>query len=327
MKLAILDDYQRMALRSANWERLRSHGVEITVFEQPFSSRDEAARALAGFDIVLLMRERTPFPRELIERLHELKLVVLTGSRAPSLDSKACSDRKIPVTHTGGGNIGAATSELTFALLLAAARDLARADRGMRAGRWHEGLAAGTIVEGSRLGVIGLGKLGSRVARYAQAFGMDVVAWSPNLTPEKAAAANARFVSKEELLETSDFITIHMVLSDRTRGMIGYAELAKMRPGATLINTSRGPIVDEAAMIEALESGRLAHAALDVYDEEPLPAAHKLRTLENVTLSPHLGYLSEDIYRVFYGDALESIEAWLNGKPIRILNPEALVSP
>jgi D-3-phosphoglycerate dehydrogenase len=196
----------------------------------------------------------------------------------------------------------------------------------MRAGNWHQGLAGGTILEAARLGVIGLGKLGSRVAQYGRAFGMDVVAWSRNLTPEKAAKAGAQYASKGELLATSDFITIHVPLSDDSRGMIGAAELATIKPGAVLVNTSRGPIVDQTAMIEALKNGQLAHAALDVYDREPLPSNHELRTLQNVTLSPHLGYLSEDIFRVFYGDSLESIEAWLDGKPIRILNPEALGS-
>lgn len=324
LKLAILDDYQRMALRAADWERLRARGVEITVFEQAFASQDDAAANLAPFDIVLLMRERTPFPKALIALLPNLKLVVLTGSRSPTLDAKACSERKIPITHTGGGNISASTSELAFGLLLAAARDLARGDRGMRSGKWQEGLAGGTILEGSRLGIVGLGRLGSRVARYAQAFGMDVVAWSRNLTAEKAAAAGVRYVPKDELLATSDFISIHMVLAEDTRGLIGAADFARMKPSAVLVNTSRGPIIDESAMIVALKSGRIAHAALDVYDREPLPMEHPLRTLENVTLAPHLGYLSEGIYRVFYGDSLESIEAWLNGKPIRVLSPDAL---
>lgn len=327
MKLAILDDYQQMALRSADWDRVRNRGVEIEVFEHPFASQEHAAEKLAPFQIVLLMRERTPFPRSLIQRLGKLELVVLTGSRSPSLDIKACTERGIPITHTGSGNITASTSELTFGLLLAAARDLARADRGVRAGGWLQGIAGGAVLDGSRLGILGFGKLGSRVARYGRAFGMDVVAWSPSLTEEKAAAGGARLVSKDELLATSDFVTIHVVLSDSSRGMIGAPELAAMKRGAVLINTSRGPIVDETAMIAALKSGHLGHASLDVYDREPLPADHELRTLENITLSPHLGYLSQDIYRVFYGDALASIEAWMDSKPIRILNPEALGQP
>jgi len=323
MKLAILDDYQRLALRVADWDRLRKRGVEITVFEQAFASADDAAAKLAPFDILCLMRERTPFPRALIERLPQLKFMALTGQRASSLDLAACSARRIPVSNTGAGNTNAPTAELSWLLILAAARDFAKAERGMRAGRWHEGLAGGKILEGRRLGLIGLGKLGARVARYGAAFGMEVVAWSQNLTPERAAEAGARLVTKEALLESSDIVSIHLVLSERTRGLVGAAELERIKPGAILVNTSRGPIVDELAMLAALKSGRLGHAALDVYDREPLPADHPLRSLDNVTLSPHLGYVSEDVFEVFYRGALEDIEAWLDGAPIRVMNPEA----
>jgi len=324
MKLAILDDYQRLALGVADWERLRKRGIEITVFNAAFASSDDAAVQLAPFDILCLMRERTPFPRTLIERLPKLKFLVLTGVRAPSLDLAACSARRIPVSNTGAGKTNAPTAELTWLLVIAAARDFAKAERGMRAGRWHDGVAGGMILEGKRLGLLGLGKLGARVARYGAAFGMDVVAWSQNLTPERAAAAGARPVSKDVLLETADVVSIHLVLSERTRGLLGAAEFARIKPGAILVNTSRGPIVDEAAMLAALNSGRLGHAALDVYDREPLPAEHPLRALDNVTLSPHLGYVSEDVFRTFYADALEDIEAWLDGTPIRVMNPEAL---
>jgi phosphoglycerate dehydrogenase-like enzyme len=324
MKLAILDDYQHLALRVADWDRLKNTGVEITVFNEAFASADEAAAKLAPFDILCLMRERTPFPRALIERLPNLKYLVLTGLRASSLDLAACSARRIPVSNTGAGNTNAPTAELAWLLILAAARDFARAERGMRAGRWHEGLAGGAILEGKRLGLLGLGKLGARVARYGATFGMDVVAWSQNLTPERAAAAGAHPVTKEVLLETSDVLSIHLVLSDRTRGLLGTAEFARIKPGAILVNSSRGPIVDEAAMLAALKSGRLGHAALDVYDVEPLPAGHPLRTLDNVTLSPHLGYVTEDVFRGFYADAIDNIEAWLRGAPIRVMNPEAL---
>jgi phosphoglycerate dehydrogenase-like enzyme len=324
MKLAILDDYQRLALGVADWARLRKRGIEITVFNAAFASADEAAAQLAPFDILCLMRERTPFPRTLIERLPNLKFMTLTGVRAPSLDLAACSARRIPVSNTGAGNTNAPTAELTWLLVIAAARDFAKAERGMRAGRWHDGVAGGMILEGKRLGLLGLGKLGARVARYGAAFGMDVVAWSQNLTPERAAAAGARPVSKDVLLETSDVVSIHLVLSERTRGLLGAAEFARIKPGAILVNTSRGPIVDEAAMLAALQSGRLGHAALDVYDQEPLPAGHPLRALDNVTLSPHLGYVSEDVFRTFYTGALEDIEAWLDGAPIRVMNPEAL---
>lgn len=324
MKLAILDDYQRLAAASADWERLRRRGLEISIFHEAFASQDEAARKLAPFEVLVLMRERTPFPRTLIERLRSLRFIALTGLRAPSLDAQACSARRIPISNTGPGRTGPVTAELAFGLILAAARDFARAERNMRAGRWHEGLRGGTVLEGKRLGILGLGKLGARVAGYARAFGMEVLAWSQNLTAERASEAGATMVAKEELLQTSDFVTIHLVLSERTRGLVGAAELALMKPGAVLVNTSRGPIVDEAAMLAALRSGRLAHAALDVYDREPLPADHALRTMENVTLLPHLGYVSEDVYQSFYADSIENVEAWLDGKPIRVVNPEAL---
>jgi D-3-phosphoglycerate dehydrogenase len=324
MKLAILDDYQQLALKSADWERLRKRGVEVSVFHEAFASRDDAAAKLAPFEVLVLMRERTPFPRELIEKLPKLKFMALTGLRSASLDLAACSARKVPVSNTRAGSTSAVTAEFCFLLMLAAARDLAKAERGMRAGRWHEGIAGGIVLEGKRLGLVGLGKLGSRVAGYAKAFGMDVVAWSQNLTAEKAAAAGAAFVSKEELFRTADFVSIQLVLSDRSRGLVGASDLALMKPTAILVNTSRGPIVDEPAMLAALQSGKFAHAALDVYGVEPLPAHHPLRKLDNVTLSPHLGYVSEDVYRTFWSDCVENVEAWLDGKPVRVLNPESL---
>jgi D-3-phosphoglycerate dehydrogenase len=324
LKLAVLDDYQQLALKSADWDRLRRRGLEVTVFTQAFASRDDAAAKLAPFDILVLMRERTPFPRELINALPNLKFMSMTGLRSASLDLAACSARRVPVSHTRAGSTSAVTAEFCFLLMLAAARDLTKAERGMRAGRWHEGIAGGIVLEGKRLGLLGLGKLGSRVAGYAKAFGMDVVAWSQNLTAEKAALAGAAHVSKEELFRSSDFVSIHLVLSDRSRGLVGAADFALMKPTAILVNTSRGPIVDEKAMLAALQSGRLAHAALDVYGTEPLPVDHPLRTMQNVTLSPHLGYVSEDVYRTFWGDCVENVEAWLDRKPVRVLNPESL---
>src|SRR5262245_9062881 len=324
MKLAILDDYSKVALTAANWEGVRRRGVEITVFDTAFSSVDDAAAKLAAFEIVNLLRERTHFTRALIERLPNLRFIALTGRRAPSLDLAAATQRRIPVSNTHGGEGPASTSELAWTLLLAAARDLVSAERGVRAGRWHEGLRAGTVLEGGQLGVIGLGRLGSRVAGYGKAFGMNVVAWSQNLTPARAAECGARYVSKEELFATSDFITIHVVLSERTRGLIGAADFARMKPSAILVNTSRGPIVNEAELIEALRSRKFAHAALDVYAREPLPPDHPLRSMEHVTLAPHLGYVNTDIFRHFYGESVRNIEAWLDGKPINVLNPEAL---
>jgi len=318
MKLAILDDYQKIALKSADWKRLK--GVEIEVFHEAFTSVDDAAQKLAPFEILCLLRERTAFPRALIERLPNLKFVSLTGIRAGSLDSKALAERGVPLSNTRSGNSTYLTSELAWGLIINAARDMAKGERNMRAGRWHEGLAPGMGLRGKRLGLIGLGKIGSRVAALGKAFDMDVVAWSQNLTAEKAAEAGAIYLSKEDLLGTSDIVSLHLVLSDRTRGIIGAKELATMKPTAILVNVSRGPLIDEAAMIAALKDGRLAHAALDVYDREPLPADHPLRKIDNVTLSPHLGYVNDENYRQFYGDALENIEAWLAGKPIRLIN-------
>lgn len=324
MKLALLDDYQRVALRLGDWDRLRKRGIEITVFNEPFASVDDAAQKLAPFEILGLLRERTAFPRALIEKLPNLEFMVLTGARAASLDDKAATERGIPISTTPGGGSNAPTAELGWALLMSCARDLAKAERLMRSGGWHDGIQQMNVLEGKRLGILGLGKLGSRVAGYAKAFGMEVVAWSQNLTAEKAGAVGVKYVGKDELLSTSDFISIHLALSDRTRGLIGAAELAKMKRTAILINTSRGPIVDEAALIAALRNGTIAHAGLDVYDKEPLPAGHPLTKLENVTLVPHLGYVVEESYRYFYKGTIEDIEAWLDGKPINVLNPDAL---
>jgi D-3-phosphoglycerate dehydrogenase len=323
-KLALLDDYQKVAMRMADWDRLKKRGVEITVFHEPFSSIEDAARKLAPFDMVGLLRERTAFPRALIDKLPNLKFMVLTGARAASLDDKAATERGIPISNTPGGGSNASTAELCWALLMSCARDLAKGERLMRSGGWHDGIKQMVVLEGKRLGVIGLGRLGSRVAGYARAFGLDVVAWSQNLTGEKAAQGGAKLVSKDELLQTSDFVTIHLVLSDRTRGLLGASELAKLKKTAILINTSRGPIVDEAALIAALQNGMIAHAGLDVYDKEPLPKGHPLTKLDNVTLVPHLGYVVEESYRHFYAGTIEDIEAWLDGKPINVINPAAV---
>ena len=324
IKLALLDDYQKVAMRMADWDRLRKRGIEITVFHEPFTSVDDAAQRLAPFQMLGLLRERTAFPRELIEKLPNLKFMVLTGARAASLDDKAATERGIPISTTPGGGSNAPTAELGWALLMMCARDLAKAERLARAGKWHDGIEQMIVLEGKRLGILGLGKLGSRAAAYGKAFGMDVVAWSQNLTPEKAAAGGARYVSKDELLATSDFVSIHLALSARTRGLIGAADLAKMKKSAILVNTSRGPIVDEDALIAALKNRTILHAGLDVYDKEPLPADHPLTRLDNVTLIPHLGYVVEESYRHFYEGTIKDIEAWLDGKPINLLNPDVL---
>ena len=324
LKLALLDDYQKVALRMADWDRLRKRGIEITVFNEPFASIDDAVQRLAPFQILGLLRERTAFPRALIEKLPNLKFMVLTGARAASLDDKAATDRGIPISTTPGGGSNAPTAELGWALLMMCARDLAKAERLARQGKWHDGIEQMVVLEGKRLGILGLGKLGSRAARYGKAFGMDIVAWSQNLTPEKAEEGGARYVSKDELLATSDFVSIHLALSDRTRGLIGAADLAKMKKTAILVNTSRGPIVDEAALIAALKNRTIMHAGLDVYDKEPMSADHPFAKLDNVTLIPHLGYVVEESYRHFYEGTIKDIEAWLDGRPINLLNPEAV---
>ena len=322
MKAAVLDDYQKVALKYADWGALK--GVEVTVFDRPLRTTEEAAKALAPFDVVCLMRERTPFPKALIDRLPNLKFVSLTGARSPSLDTEACKARGIPVSHTRSAGGGTSTVELTWGLIIAATRGLAKGERNMRAGRWHEGLGAGMSIAGKRLGLLGLGNIGSRVAAIGRAFGMECVAWSQNLTEEKAAAAGVQKVSKEDLFGTADVVTIHLVLGDRTRGLVTSADLGRMKPGAFLVNTSRGPIVNEQDLIDGLKKGKPSHAGLDVYEHEPLPADHPLRKMENVTLSPHLGYVNTDVFGHFYGESVKNIEAWLDGNPINVLNPDAL---
>jgi phosphoglycerate dehydrogenase-like enzyme len=313
MKVAILDDYQRVALELADWKSLKD--VEVTVFDQPL--RDPAAE-LKPFEIVCLMRERTPFPRALVEKLPKLKFVSLTGARSPSLDTQALRERGIPVSNTRSAGGGLSTVELTWGLIISAARGLAKGERNMRAGLWHDGLAPGFSLSGKTLGLLGLGNIGARVAAIGKAFGMQCLAWSQNLTQEKAG--DVKVVSKEQLFSESDVVTIHLVLGERTRGLVRGEELALMKPGAILANTSRGPIVVEKDLLQALQTQNL-HAALDVYEHEPLAANHALRKLDNVTLSPHLGYVHEDNYRVFYRDTVENIAAFMAGKPIRVINP------
>ncbi len=323
-RVAVLDDSQALALAAAPWERLRARDVAVAVFSEPFGSEDAAARALADFDVLVPMRERTAFPASLVQRLPRLRLVALTGGRAPTLDIAACTARGVLVCNTGGGELStASTSELTWALLLAAARRVPQADALMRGGGWHAGLPVGQTLEGKRLGVVGLGRLGTRVARIGLAFGMEVVAWSQNLTEAAAAAAGVRRVAKEDLFATSAAVTLHLVLSERTRGLVGHAELAAMKPGAILVNTSRGPLMDEAALLASLRAGRIV-AALDVFAREPLPADSPLRRAPNTILTPHLGYSTLPVMHRFYGDSVENILAWLDGTPIRVLNPEAL---
>ncbi|MGL4727407.1 MAG: D-2-hydroxyacid dehydrogenase family protein [Bosea sp. (in: a-proteobacteria)] len=318
--IAILDDSQSVAMASADWSGVAARAA-ITVFTAPFADEEGAVAALQGFDVVVLMRERTAFTASLIGQLPRLKMIALTGARAPTLDVAAATQAGILVCNTGGEPVTAATSELAFGLIMACARDIAHADAVMREGGWHHGVPLGTILSGLRLGIVGLGRLGSRVARYGAAFGMEVTAWSQNLTEEKAAEAGARLVSKDELFAASDAISLHLVLSERTKGVVGDKEIAAMKSGAILINTSRGPLIDETPLMAALKERRI-RAGLDVFNIEPLPADHGLRKLPNVILTPHLGYSAEPVFRQFYGESAENIVAFLDGAPIRMVNPE-----
>jgi phosphoglycerate dehydrogenase-like enzyme len=314
-RIAILDDYQGVALRMADWASLPP-GVNVAVFQDHAADEERVAARLADFDVVVAMRERTPFPASLLARLPRLRLLVTTGMRNASIDVRAAADRGVLVCGTAG--LPYPTAELTWALILSLVRRVPREDRATREGRWQETL--GTGLNGKTLGVLGLGTLGSRVARVGRAFEMEVLAWSQNLTAERAAAAGATLVGRDELLERADVVTIHLVLSERTRGLVGARELGLMRREAYLVNTSRGPIVDEAALIQAVRAGAIAGAGLDVYDEEPLPPDHPLRRLPNTVITPHLGYVTEETYRIFYGQALEDVRAFLAGTPVRALS-------
>ncbi|KLO41953.1 D-2-hydroxyacid dehydrogenase family protein [Mycobacterium nebraskense] len=325
-QVAILDDYAGVALRLADWSPVQTRS-RITVFDRHLTE-EEAAEALRAFDVICTLRERMALPRTLLERLPNLKLITIVGRSLPNLDMAAATERGILVAHTDFAHprfrsVHDATPEFAWGLLIATVRNLAEEHRRMRDGAWQT--TTGLTLSGKTLGLLGLGRVGKRMAEYAKAFGMEVLAWSQNLTADTAAAVGARRVEKATLFEESDVVSIHVVLSERTRGLVGETELALMRPHAYLINTSRGPIVDEAAMITALRAGRIAGAGLDVYDVEPLPLEHPLRVLPNVTLSPHLGYVTREMLSAFYADTVEAVVAWLDGSPIRIANPEALL--
>ncbi len=311
-RIAVLDDYQNVALTYADWDRLKGR-ADVTVFTDHLADEDALVKRLEPFDAVVLMRERTPFPRRVLERLPNLKLITTSGMWNASVDLAACEERGIVVcgTQTGGGG----TAQVTWALIFALAQQITVVDRDVREGRWQTGV--GDELAGKTLGLIGLGRVGGKVARAAAAFDMNVIAWSSNMTAERAAAAGAKLVTRDELLAQADYVSIHLVLGDRSRGLLGKRELALMKPTAYLINTSRGPIVDEAALIDALQQKRIAGAGLDVFDVEPLPADHPLRRLPNTVLTPHIGYVSKASYAVFYSQMLEDIEAWLGGAPVR----------
>jgi phosphoglycerate dehydrogenase-like enzyme len=317
LKAAILDDYQNVAMTLADWSPV-ANDVEITVFNEPFASREAAVKALKGFAIVAGMRERTPFPRTVLETLPDLKLLITTGARNNSFDVKAATERGITVCGTGG--VGNPTVGIVFGLILELTRRIGFENARLKAGApWQ--LTLGRDIEGLTLGVLGLGKLGQRVAAIAKAFGMKIIAWSPNLTADKAQAAGATYVSKDALFAEADILTIHVVLSERSRGLVTAREIGLMKPGAYLINTSRGPIVEEAALIAALNDRRIAGAGLDVYDIEPLPLDHPFRNMDNVVVTPHLGYVTEQNYRRMYVDLVEDIRAFLDDNPVRVIQP------
>lgn len=315
MRCALLDDYQNVALKLADWSAVQSE-VEPVTFHEPLGSQEQAIRALQGFPIIVAMRERTPFPRAMFEGLPDLRLLITTGMRNAAIDLKAAADHNVMVCGTE--LLAHPTAELTIGLMLELARKIGLENARMKAGLlWQTTL--GVDLTGKTLGLIGLGKLGSRVAKVAQAFGMNVIAWSQNLTTERARDAGVTLATKDDLFVTADFVSIHVVLSERTRGLIGEPEFARMKPSAFLINTSRGPIVNEAALVEALRSGRIAGAALDVFDVEPLPISSVLRKLDNLILTPHLGYVTEDNYRVCYTQVVEDLRGYLDGKPVRVI--------
>jgi len=313
ISLGILDDFQNVTRECADWGRLPPQ-VSVTVFNEHFEGEELISR-ISPFDVLVITRERTPFPRSVIERLPHLKLLVTAGWRNLGIDMAACRERGILVCGTEAGS--SPTAELAWGLILAVARHIAEEDRAIRSGRWQSSI--GFALKDKTLGVLGLGRLGSQMARVGQAFGMKVIAWSQNLTAEKAAAAGARRVEKSELFRAADVLTIHLLLSERTRGLVGRNEIGLMKKSAILINTARAAILDEAALIDALVAGQIAGAGLDVYSREPLPPDAPILKAPNTVLTPHLGYVTRETYAIYFPQALEDIEAWLKGAPIRLV--------
>ncbi|KQY99718.1 hydroxyacid dehydrogenase [Pseudolabrys sp. Root1462] len=315
LRAAILDDYQGVALKYADWSPI-AQDVEVTVLNEPFRDQAEAIEKLQGFAIVAGMRERTPFPRAVIEALPDLKLLITTGARNNSFDLKAAAERGITVCGTG--TVGNPTVGIVFGLILELTRRIGFENARLKAGApWQTTI--GLDLEGLTLGIVGLGKLGGRVAAVGKAFGMNVIAWSPNLTPEKAAEGGATYATREEVFAKADIVTIHVVLSDRSRGLVGADDLSRMKKTAYLINTARAPIVDQSALLKALDEQRIAGAGLDVFEIEPLPLDHPYRRLDNVVITPHLGYVSEQTYRRFFRDIVENIRAFIDGKAVRVI--------
>jgi phosphoglycerate dehydrogenase-like enzyme len=318
MRIAILDDYQDAAFASADWSKVKER-AQVEVFKQPLGAR--AAEILQPFDGVVAMRERQRFPRELLTQLPNLKFIAQTGMGAAHIDFAAAKERGIVVSGTRGDGSMSAEVELAWALILAAARQIAAADRSVRTGGWQQ--SVGLRLAGKTLGVIGLGNIGARVAQIGQAFGMKTMAWSTNLTEERCREIGVAYADKAKLLSECDVISIHLKFSERSRGLLGAADLARMKRTAILVNTSRGPIVDQTALLAALQAGTIGCAALDVYEIEPLPADHPMRTAPRTVLTPHIGFVADDNYTVFYGQSVENILAFMDGKPLRVIDPGA----
>jgi phosphoglycerate dehydrogenase-like enzyme len=307
MKIAILDDYQNKSLELADWSEIKKH-ADITVFNDHIADSSTVIKRLTPFDIICVMRERTPMTAAILEALPQLKLIVSTGSRNASIDAETCAKKNITILHTN--YFATPTIELTWALILSIARNIPSENASLRANGWQ--LKIGTDLHGKTLAVLGLGNIGSQVAVIAKAFGMNVISWSQNLTAEKAQEAGTTLVTKEELFKQADFLSVHLVLGPRSKGIVGASELALMKPTAFLINTSRGPIVDEEALITALKDQTIAGAAIDVYDQEPLQKDHPFRSLDNALATPHIGYVSQNLYETFYRDTVKNILSWLN---------------
>src|SRR3979490_483028 len=315
LRCAILDHYLNLALRVANWSKV-SDRVDVTVFNEPFASTDEAATALKDFEIICAMRERTPFPRALFAALPNLKLLITSGMRNAAIDMDAAKEHNVVLCGTQWGRDP--TAPLTMGIILELTRNIGRENARMHAGERLQKFV-GLEIEGRTLGVVGLGKLGSKVAKLAQAFGMNVIAWSPNLTPERCKEVGVGYATKEELFATADVITIHVVLGPRSRGLVGRDDLARMKPTAYLVNTARGPIVDDGALLDALPQKKIAGAGVDVFAVEPLPVEHPFRKLDNLVLTPHLGYVTEEGFHNHYRQMVEGIDAWFKGEPARKL--------
>jgi phosphoglycerate dehydrogenase-like enzyme len=315
LRCAILDDYLNISLKLADWSKIEDR-VDVTVFNQPFASQDSAVSALKDFEIILAMRERTPFPRAMFDALPKLKLLITSGMRNNSIDLEAAKDKQVVVCGTKWSKDP--TAPLTMGMILELTRNIGRENARMHGGEYLQ-KHIGIEIEDKTLGVVGLGKLGAKVAGLAKAFGMNVIAWSPNLTAERCKEVGVGYATKEELFSTADFITIHVVLSDRSRGLVGAADLARMKPTSFIVNTARGPIIDEMALLETLKARKIAGAAVDVFSVEPLPVDHPFRKLDNLVLTPHLGYVTQETFIAHYNQMVEGIDGWLNGEPVRKL--------